>query len=506
MRRAVLAVDIGTSVVKAAVFDGTGAALRVARAEPPLLDVGAGRSEIDMEALWAVVARLIRDTAAGGDFAIEALALSGTSCGAWLVDAAGRPVRPAILWNDGRAARTIAEWQRAGVLDAIFARSGNVLFPGYTVAVLRWLKEHEPASLAAAAAVVCCKDFVRLRLTGRLATDPSDASYVPFDIAAGRFSPEIFDLCGIGDLVPLLPEIVESGAVAGTLQAQSAALLGLPSGIPVVTGMTDVAATTLGAGALHPGTACTILGTSCLNTLVLAEPMLTGPAVGIAARTVGPTFLRSMVNTAGTLNLDWFLREIWPSTAGDPFAAFEVAAAAVPIGARGLLYHPYLNTTGVLSPFVHPHARAQFFGLSVEHGRADIGRAVLEGVAFAIRDCFAAMPEMPGRLRLTGGGSRSRLWCAIIADCLGVPVDVPLAPEPGAYGVAMLALVATGLAPDLTHLADAVAIEATYEPDRGREARYSELFALYRSVAAHSIENWTLRARLGGDARGPGAS
>jgi sugar (pentulose or hexulose) kinase len=498
-RRLVVAIDVGTSQAKAVMFSASGSVLRLAHAATPTIAADDGRSEIDMADLWRLVVRLVREAVAEDGEQVAAVAVSGTSCGAFLIDAAGQPIGQGIQWNDGRAANRIAAWQADGTLDVIFRISGNVLFPGYTAAVLRHLQDEEPERLAHAATVFCCKDWIRFQMTGggtvgERATDMSDASYMPFDIATGRFSRAIWEACGIGASWHLLPQsLLEPDAIAGCLCADAARAMGLSSGIPIIAGLTDVAAATLGAGALDHGEACTILGTSCLNTLVQAAPELDGPAVGIAARTVDGAILRSMVNTAGTMNLDWFLREIIGD--GD-FPALERAAAEVPVGARGMLYLPYLNTTGVLSPFVHPHARAQFFGLSVGHRRADMARAVLEGTAFAIRDCYAAMRQKPHALRLVGGGSRNDTWCAIIADCLGTPVHVMDIIEPGAWGVAMLALKAVGLTGDISSLAASIVPRATFLPDAERHARYSALFELYREVARSSHETWTMRARL----------
>lgn len=490
----VLAIDVGTTVAKAVLFDRHGQIHRLARAQTPLQPEGAGRSEIDMVALWHLVGELARDAVGDRGPEVAAVALSGTSCGAFLIDAEGRPVGSAILWNDGRAADQIAAWQADGTLDAVFRISGNVMFPGYTAAVIRHLSDHDPARLARARTVFCCKDWIRFCMTGRRATDISDASYMPFDLKAGRFSRAIWQACGIDGTFGLLPDILQPDDIAGVLTSETAAELGLTAGIPVIAGLTDVASASLGAGAVNVGDACTILGTSCLNSLVTDQPPLGGPAVGITARTVGNRCIRSMVNTAGTMNIDWYLREIAGDTSG--FDALESAVAHSPIGARGVLYLPYLNNTGVLSPFVHPHARAQFFGLSIEHSRADLARAVLEGVAYAIRDCYAAMPEAPTGVRLVGGGGRSPVWCQMIADCLGVPAHVTDVEEPGAWGVAMLAFKALGSAETLADLATKVATRATYTPDPDRHRRYGAFFDLYRRVAAASLESWTERARL----------
>lgn len=498
----VLAIDVGTSVAKAVLFDLEGKALRLARAATPLLPTAQGTSEIDMEALWRLVLDLVGEAAHDHGGEVGAIALSGTSCGAFLVDAQGEALGPAILWNDGRAAHQIEAWQGDGTLEKVFRISGNVMFPGFTAAVLRHLKTHEGRRLARARAVMCCKDWIRFKMTGRVATDMSDASYMPFDIAAGGFSQDIWDLCGIADTFGLLPDLLEPDAVAGALGGAAAGAMGLKPGIPVIAGMTDVASATLGAGAFRAGDACTILGTSCLNSLITAAAPLSGPPVGITARSLGGSFIRSMVNTAGTMNLDWYLREM--GTGDLALQNLDGTASRSPPGARGITYLPYLNTTGVLSPFVHPHARAQFFGLSVEHGREDLARAVLEGVAFAIRDCYAAMPVRPTSIRLVGGGTRSAFWCQMIADCLGVPAYVMELDEPGAWGVAMLALKALDPSRPVEELTRLAAIRSVHQPDMTLHRRYGELFFLYRHIAAASLELWSERARLLIDTAQPG--
>ncbi|MGA8649311.1 MAG: FGGY family carbohydrate kinase, partial [Xanthobacteraceae bacterium] len=381
MSRNILSIDVGTSTVKAMVFADDGEPCAESRQATPLMAVAAGRAEADMDAIWQAVQEVVRNLPAAYRAEVAGVSLSGISCGAWLVDGTLRPVRSAILWNDGRAAGLIADWQADGRLEEIFRISGNVMFPGYTVPLLRWMKDNEPDQLRRAAHVLCCKDWVRLCMTGRVATDPSDASYMPWDLARRAFSPRLLELCGVADLVHLFPPAIESEALAGLLLPAAAEALGVSAGIAVATGLVDVAASSLGAGVVEPGQACTILGTSCLNSIVTDRCPLDGPAVGIASATVQGRWLRSQVNTAGTMNLDWLIREFWRDTpAAEVHAAVERAAASVPVGARGVLFHPYLNTAGVLSPFVHPHARAQLFGLSVEHGRDEVARAVLEGV------------------------------------------------------------------------------------------------------------------------------
>jgi sugar (pentulose or hexulose) kinase len=501
MNDLILAIDVGTTVAKAVVFDAGGAILGLARQPTPLSSPRPGWNEMDMDRLWDVVCAVSRAAVADVRGGVGAISLSGISCGAWLIDADGRPLRPAILWNDGRCAETNAAWQRSGRLSEIFALSGSVLYPGFTLPLLAWLDREEGEMLAAARTVLCCKDWLRFRMTGIIGTDETDASYMPCDVAGRRHSAELMRLCGVERRIGLLPPIARSDTIAGTLTREAAAAMGLAAGLPVAYGMTDLTAATVGAGAVMPGQASTTLGTSCLNSAVMALPDFAPSDVGITGCTILERWLRTFVNNAGTMNVDWTLRAFFGDDATD-FTRLEREAASAPLGANGVVFHPYLSPTGVVSPFVHPHASGQFFGLREHHRRADLMRAVLEGVAFSIRDCYAAMVTMPREIRLVSGGARNALWCQIIADCLGVPVSVPALEEAGAWGAAMVGAVASGLERSVPAMAARIGERARYVPDARAHADYSAIFGLYRAIAARDADLWTVHANVFGGLRG----
>jgi erythritol kinase (D-erythritol 1-phosphate-forming) len=502
-----LGIDIGTSVVKSVLFDHGGHEVAIGRRTPALLRPHAGWSEADMEALWLDVADTVREVVhseARQEGEVRGIGLSGTACGLWLVDGGGDPVRNAILWNDGRAADILGEWQQSGALGEIFRISGNALFPGYTLACLAWLQQHEPGALRSARHLLFCKDWIRYRLTGQIATDHSDASYMPYDIRRADYSDELLAVCGVAGTRDLFPRLLESGAVAGKLSRAAGESLGLPPGIPVVAGMVDVAATTLGAGAYRVGQACSIVGTSFLNNVLSAGPSFEPGGVGVQARTTGGLYIRSMVNTSGTINLQWFLDQLCAAEqaaaardGGDVYAWAEQTAAGVPLGSGGIIYHPYLNTTGVISPFVNPTARAQFFGLSVEHTRAHLLRAVYEGTALSMLDSYLHMPADVREVSLSGGGARSRFWCQMFADCTGRTMLVPSGTELGARGVAILAGVAGAVYRDLADaMTQVIHVERRHEPDPGLTAQYRELYELYRQIYEHLGDDWWARHRL----------
>jgi sugar (pentulose or hexulose) kinase len=485
-----LGLDAGTSVIKAALFGRDGRQRAAASRRTTVSHPHPAWSESDPETAWAATAAVIRQVLAEAGVdgsAVAAVGVTGAMVGAWVIDAEGRPLRPGILWDDGRSQPWI-EAKQAGdpaFMSRIFASSGSAMQQGCTLPVLRWLLDHEPEVMARADCVFGCKDYLRFRLTGRRAADPTEASVAPGDARAQGRSDAMLDLFGLGPHRHLLPPVLPSEAVAGTVTEVAAAETGLRAGTPVVTGAGDVAASVIGSGGLAAGSACTVLGTTCLNGVVLDAPSFAPPDLGLLFSLPGRLWLRCMVNVAGTSNLDWVLRSLCPDLARDPdpYAALEALAEAAPPGVDGAVYLPYLSEVGIIAPAVSAAARAPFAGLVPGHGRPALVRAVYEGLAYAIRDCFAAMAERPQSVLLSGGGGRSRFWSQMIADVLGLPVEIPDGGEYGACGAALLAGTGIGWYPSIGDASRRVrTVRRTHRPDPALRGAYE---AAYRRYGRH---------------------
>ena len=498
-----LGINSGTSVVKSVVFDRQGREIAVARREMPVVNDGV-RSEVDMDAAWAVAAETVREVLAQVDAAaIDAIGISGTACGYWGVDEAGHPLRRAILWNDGRAASTLAGWQASGFFGRTFAVSGNAPFPGYPLALLCWLRDHEPDTLQRTRWLLFHKDWLRLHLTGEFGTDEADAAYFPGDLRARGYSDVLLSEAGLSGVSAALPPIHPSAKVVGRVTAQAAAETGLREGTPVVAGAVDVVSSLLGGGAVRPGQACSVLGTSLLNTLVLDAPSFDPPDTGVQACMPDGRWGRSLVNTSGTLSITWMLdvlageeRRKAAETGQDVFSLIEQTVRQSPPGARGLVFLPYLNTSGIVSPVANADARGQFFGLSIEHSRADLMRAVYEGVALALRDCYAAMKQPVEEVILVGGGARSAFWAQMFADAAGKRIVVPNGAEFGARGAAILAGVGAGVFGSVADAASAmVRPDAIYEPGPAAPV-YAALYELYRALYTAAPPLWAQWRRV----------
>jgi sugar (pentulose or hexulose) kinase len=469
-----LGIDVGTSVVKAALFDRAGREIAVNYRRNNLYHPQPGWSEADMEETWETTVAVIRELLQTSRIApaqIAAVGLCGNMIGAWLVDAQGQPVRRAILWNDGRT-RTVfeaLEHQRSDFMSYVFNFSGSVLEHGCTLPVVRWLADHEPESLRRATALLHAKDWIRYKLTGQLHTDVSEVPGAPGDVRQRH----------------LFTPFVTSETIIGEIQPEAAEKTCLLAGTPVAAGAGDVPSVALGVGAVEVGVACSILGTHCINGLVLDQPHFEPPDVGILFTIPGERWMRALANVAGTTNLDWFINQFCADMRSSPnlFDQLEMLASQSPAGSRGILYHPYLSSVGIIAPFFEPAARAQFFGLTPEHTRADILRSVYEGVALAIRDCYNAIQTEVSEIRLSGGGARSRLWSQIIADTMGTRVLVPAGSEFGAKGAALLAGVGIGWFSSIGEAAKATLnIQRIHEPDLTLKPLYDANYDIYCQI------------------------
>ncbi|MFI9592312.1 FGGY family carbohydrate kinase [Nonomuraea sp. NPDC052265] len=489
---AIICVDAGTTVIKAVGYDATGAETAVARRATTVSRPAPGHAEQDMHAVWDAVADAVREVAA--ELApvdpvdpVDFVAVTAQGDGCWLVDRHGDPTGPAILWNDGRAAALIDAWTRSGLAATAFAVNGSSAASGLPHAVLTWLREHEPDRLERSAAMLTCGGWIFSRMTGELVADESDASAPFMDLRARAYSPGLLSAFGLEWAERLLPPIRSCHVAALTSDA-----LGLPLGTPVVMAPYDIVSTALGAGAVLPGQACGILGTTLCTEVMVESPALDGEPTGITIAAPGG-YLRAFPTFAGTEVVQWACRLLGLR---DPAELGELALLGEP-GAGGLAFLPYLSPAGERAPFSDPLARGALLGLSFEHGREQVARAVLEGLTMVIRDCLSATGAPPTELRVCGGGSASAAWLRLIADVTGLPVRRPADAEVGARGAYLVGLAATGGAASVAEAAGRhVRLRAAVEPDPGPHERYDRLFADFLTLRTTEANSWPLLAGM----------
>jgi xylulokinase len=489
-----LGLDVGTSGVKAILVAEDGGVVASATAPLALDTPHPGWAEQEPEAWWEASRGAIRDVLGQRPKArVAGVGISGQMHSSVFLDKGGAVIRPALLWCDGRTTAECREIERRAGGEARLAEwVCNPALEGFTLPKVLWLRNHEPAAFARLATVLLAKDFLRLRLTGAIATEPSDASgTLMFDPARVRWSREM--LAAV-DLPPsLLPDVGGSAEVLGRVTKAAAALTGLAAGTPVVGGGADNACGAAGVGAVTPGEAAASWGTSGTMLAPTAAPRVDPKLRAHTFCHVAPGlwYLIGVVLSAGGA-FGWYrdqcARELQDSDRRDDLLVGE--AATVPPGADGVTFLPYLQ--GERTPHRDASLRAAFVGLSLAHSRAHMTRAVLEGVCFALRDSLEILAELglsPAVLLLTGGGAKSAFIRQLQADVFGSPVTTVNREEGGSYGAALLAAVGTGAFPDLKTAAQrTLSRQPPASPNRDIHNAYEPIYDRFRKrlVAARA--------------------
>ena len=488
---AVLGVDIGTTGSRAVLVGGEGELLAAAT-EPhePFSSPETGWAEQHPDDWWRAAQGAIRSVLGEVDpGSIEALGLSGQMHGAVLLDGDGAVVRPAIIWCDQRTdeqCRWLTEHVGAARLIELVS---NPALTGFTLPKLLWVRDHEPGSWVRVRTLILPKDYVRFRLTGEQATDAADASgTLMFDVTNRCWSLEMLELTQINSA--WLPTVHEGPAITGRVNDLGERATGLRVGTPVVAGGGDQAAGAVGMGIVRPGTVSATIGTSGVVFAATDRPALDAQGrVHTFCHAVPDRWHVMGVTQGAGLSLRWFKDTFGVGTAAgddgrDPYDLLCAEAADVPAGADGVMWAPYLM--GERTPHLDPYARAALVGLSASHSRAHVTRAILEGVAFSLRDSLTILEEMglpTTRIRLGGGGARSAVWRQIQADVYGQAVEMLAAEEGAAYGAALLAGVGAGVWSSVDDACDRVIqIADTIRPAPERVSILNERYARYRTL------------------------
>ncbi|MDZ7800131.1 MAG: xylulokinase [Trueperaceae bacterium] len=470
-----IGLDVGTSGLKAVALRPDGSVAFEASGHYPLLTPQPGWTEQDPTAWWQAAGEALRALTSRIDpHRVEAVGVSGQMHGMVPLDEDGAPLRPALLWNDQRTAAQVRELEAAVPRDELVRRTGNPAVTGFQLPKVLWLRDEEPDAYARLRTVLFPKDWIAYRLTGVAAAEPTDASGSgAWSPATGDWDGELLDRVGIAK--ELFPQLVRSDDVVGTLTAEAAHATGLADGTPVVAGAGDnaAAATALGLGQGAPDLGSLSLGTSGVLFAPLSEPTPDPHGrIHLFAHADGSWNLLG-VTLAAAGSLAWWMRRtgVPEEQTGDRVAR----ALERPIGAGGVTFLPYL--AGERSPFLDPDLRGGFKGLSLASEDDDLVRAVLEGVAFSLRDVWGVMQPLgtPGRLLATGGGARGDGWIRLLADVLNVPIGVPADVPGAAHGAAVLAWRARG------HRVPAPTIDREWAPRPG--PALEDAYARFRAHA-----------------------
>ena len=476
-------IDLGTSSVKALVVAETGTVIARGSAEYPVDSPRPGFAEQDPAMWWRATALAVRQAlaAVASPGTMVAIGLTGQMHGTVLLGARHEVLGPAVIWADQRSAVQVREITEMIGAARLIAITGSLLATGFQAATLRWLQQARPELWQQVRAVLLPKDYLRWRMTGVLATEPSDASgTLLLDVRHGKWSNELLTALEIDR--SLLPPIGSSTAITGRLTAEATAAFGLPAGIPVIGGAGDAPAAALGAGIVDAETMLLTISTGS-QVLIPTTSFHPDPAgrTHTFRAALAPGWYQMGATLAAGMALRWLRDRLFELPGEDAYTRMSAWAEHAPIGADGLLFLPYL--VGERTPHMDPAARGLYLGLTARHGRAELVRATMEGAVLATYDAFSVLRATganPARIVLAGGGARGPLWRRIVADVFGLPVSALTTADQSAIGAVLLAGAGIGRLDPAATAAAWAEREPAIEPDSVNHARYADLFAIYQ--------------------------
>ncbi len=476
-----IGIDLGTSSTKLMLVDENGEILNSVTKEYSLEFPNPGWSQQAPEdwkaAVWKGVPELLQGFDAS---AVAGIGLGGQMHGLVILDENDAVIRPAILWNDGRTAKQVDYLNGVIGKEKLSMWTANIAFAGFTAPKILWVKENEPENFAKISKIMLPKDYINYILTGVHCCDYSDASgMLLLDVEHKCWSQEMLDICGISEAQ--MPKLFESYEVVGTLLPEIAQAVGLPETVNVVAGAGDNAAAAVGTGTVGNGGCNISLGTSG-TIFISADSFGVDPKNSLHsfAHADGGYHLMGCMLSAASCN-KWLCEDIFQTT---DYSAEQADITAEKLGRNHVYFLPYLM--GERSPINDTNARGTFIGMTMDTTRSDLMQAVLEGVAFAIRDSFEVAKEIGLSIpvsKICGGGSKSPLWRTIIANILGIPLELLKTEQGPGYGGAMLAMVGCGQYESVQAAADElVEVVATVEPDAELTARYEERYQQFKKI------------------------
>jgi len=447
----VLSIDIGTSEIKVALFSENLILKKITSSKNKVVYSTDGKSEIDMDLLWKNCKKqILKLLGQSNNFSrnIICIGITANMVGLWPINIDGKPVRKAILWNDYRTAEMMEKMKLKDnkIYEKIFNESGSVMQYGCTIPLVKWFQTYENRNFKNTKWFLSCKDWIRFKLTDTIANDYTETVVAPGNAKKINRSNRIYKLFKISNEAKLkFPKIKKSDSIGGYITKKLSKQINIKVGTPVVVGAGDVPSSIIGLGANKIGSAATIFGTTIHNCYISKSPIFYPKNIGLLFYAPNSTWLKTMINIAGTINLDWAIKNFFDF---DDYMLnkkkyllnLEKKIQKLPIGSKQLIFLPYINFGGVIAPFHNENATGILFGLNHKHNKYDILRSIYEGVVLSIVDCYKALNKKIDKLFLAGGGSNSKVWAQMISDAMNVRVVIPEGSEFGAKGAAIIAL------------------------------------------------------------------
>ncbi len=442
----ILTIDAGTSVIKTVIFNTNFKEILSYSISNPIIKNNFGKSELNMKLFWKLTAKCIKFTITKSKInpnSIIGIGITGNMVGLWAIDKKGKPVRNAILWNDTRSSIVFKDKK---IFKAIYKITGSITQFGCTIPILKWMSLYEKNKVKKIKYILNCKDWIRYNLTNQINNDETEVSVYPGDIKNKKLSLKIFKIFKLDTKLKFLfPEIRKSNDIAGFITKKAHKLTNLKEGTPVIVGCGDVIASTLGSGGINKNQKISIIGTTCHNIIVKNNSKISKNNTGLFFSSVNKTWLDTMINVAGTTNIDWVIKNFYDNTKFysekiNHIKKFEKKYINKKYPETSLIFLPYFNYGGSISPFVNFKSKAEIFGLLPHHDKFDIMCSCYEGIALSIKDCFGSNIKKNDILYLSGGASNSLILPQLVSNALNIKVKTLSNTELGALGVGYLVL------------------------------------------------------------------
>ena len=506
-----IGIDAGTSVIKAVAFDLSGREVAAAHRRNHYHNLANGGVEQEMNRTWHDTIAVVREVVESvGPERVSALGVTGQGDGTWLIDNDDQPIHDGWLWLDARATEEAREITNSQHIDEIYRTTGAGVNVCQMRTHLSWMKKHAAGLLERAAVAFHCKDWLYLKLTGIRATDPTEGVISFGDFRHGNYAETVFEALNLGHVRHLMPDIVDGAEMTHGLTSEAARAVGLPTGIPVALGYVDVLCTALGAGLYDSETmpGFSVLGSTGMHMRFAPDPesiQLNPDLTGYVMAFPGQARAQMQTNMAATLNIDWIvdiakqmlLSQGFSVSAEKLLSDFDDKLLSARLGRA--IYHPYIAKAGERGPFIEPAARASLTNLDQSTDWFDLVRSVYDGLVLATRDCYSAMGEIPGEVRLCGGGTRSAALRKLLASALNRPVRTVDQEEAGAAGAVMIAGIATGLFADAATATKSWVLPLLQDaemPDPTLVSPYDCLFEAYKESRTNLPPVWAAQAAL----------
>ncbi len=439
-----LSIDAGTSVIKTVIFNINFKQIATYSVNNPIISDSTGKSELDMNLFWKLTAKCIKIIISKSEISpvsIIGIGVTGNMVGLWSLDKNYKPLRNAILWNDTRSSKI---FKNKNTLNKIYKITGSITQFGCTIPILKWMSIYEKNNFKKIKFILTCKDWIRYNLTNEIYNDETEVSVFPGDIKNKKISLKILRIFNLNSkCINLFPSTKKPTDLGGYITKNASKYTSLKEGTPVIIGCGDVIASTLGSSGINNNQKISIIGTTCHNIHVKKYFKIPNNYSGLFFASIDNTWLETMINVAGTTNIDWVLKNFYNNANTynkkiKTIKKFEKKYLLENFPESPIIFLPYLNYGGSISPFVNLKSKAEIFGLLPHHNNFDILSSCYEGIAMSIKDCFGSKINKNDTLFLSGGASNSLILPQLISNSLNIKVKTLYSTELGALGISYL--------------------------------------------------------------------